>query len=254
MVTHNLRSEDIEGWTKELLMNESYRNVNRSDKVYFYHDIISFGSNDKNMITNEMLEDMTRKYIELRGKQGMYLAAVHNEGKENMHVHLLTSGLEYRSGKAFWISKSNLHELKVNLQNYQKEKYPKLENSIVTHGKSREKFLQQRNLLKDEIANKVKVAFEQSHSQKEFLETLQNNNLHYYERKNQIQGITYNETKFRFSRLDISLDDLPTDTREEQKTLEEINSLRESRSERKRSLDMENDADRYEIEDEEIGR
>ena len=248
VITHNLRgNEGQAGWAHQYMENEAYRIRHRSDQLYITHEIVSFSNLDNGKITRDMLNDITKKYIELRGKNGIYLSAAHFD-KTHIHIHFAVSALEYRTGKGMRLSKDKLNALKINLQEYHKQKYPELSNSIVQHGKGlghitdkewQHKNRTSRKLLKEEIGAKAKACFEKATTRKEFLENLRAEGLYHYERGNHPQGIlTPDNVKMRFSKMGISkeqLSSLPLDLTEEQKVLDEISSIRQSRSERNRS-------------------
>lgn len=59
-ITHNLRSDDIDGMVREFIENESFRRTFRSDQVYLFHEILSMGANeDGRAITPEVMDDLT---------------------------------------------------------------------------------------------------------------------------------------------------------------------------------------------------
>lgn len=244
--TQNLRSNqiDIERITKEYIENESFRIFRRSDQNYLNHEILSFSDEDSSKVTPELLQSMVQKYITLRGKDGVYFGAVHRN-TESVHVHICVSGLKYRTGKSHHIPKDKLKQLKIDLQTYQKEKYPELYNSLPEHGRGRDYMTDrlwyarkkdERNIQKEHIKNTINKCLNKAKTQMEFLQLLQKQNLHYYERKGIPTGIVVDNTKFRFNRLDIDLEHLqllPTDLTEEQKTFAEIQRIRELREEQK---------------------
>ena len=248
--THNIRSDSIEGYTKEYIYNEALRNNPRKDNIFLYHEIVSVSASDKEAVTKEMLADLARQYISLRGDKGMYIGSVHYD-KEHIHIHFCTSGVEYRTGKAFRLSKENLHDLKTKFQEYHKEKYPELEKSFCNHGKGRDyatdKEWQAQNrdkraLLKDELYEKVHSIYDHAKSEKDFLDRLRSEGFHHYERSNKATGIEYEDMKFRFSRLDIDMEDLSQrevmetekEKSDEDKAMEEIRSIREASEDKDR--------------------
>jgi len=259
--THNLRSNnsDIKGLAKEFLMNESFRNFNRSDQIYLNHEIISFSALDSPKITPDILSDIMEKYVSLRGSNGVYLGAIHVD-KEHIHLHIAVSGLTYRTGKSFYLPKDKLIELKKELQDYQKEKYPELKHSLPKHGGRKEYLTDRewqankkegRNSIKEKITPIVQFAFEKAGTQKEFLDLLSKHNLHYYERNGVPTGLVVDETKIRFTRLGISkeqINKLPMDLTEDKKALKEIEKLRQEKEnhskmkEEERHLNFEEDS------------
>ncbi len=242
--THNLRSEDKKGWVKEYIENEALRQHPRSNQVYLYHEIISFSNKEETgAITKEMLDDIGNQYISLRGKDGVFMGAVHQE-KGHTHIHFCTSGVKFRTGMAFRMSRYELQGVKIKLQEYHKQKYPEIKQSFPKHGKGQEyvtdrewqaRHKDERAVLKSEISAQVKSCFDVAKSQKEFLELLRDKGLHHYERSGKATGITYEDTKFRFSRMGISneqFNGLAVDRAEEQKALDEIQAIRDGKEER----------------------
>jgi hypothetical protein len=234
--THNIRGTTQESWVQEFMENESFRKYPRSNQSYLYHEIISISAHENlNNITKEMLDDLAQKYISLRGHEGVYIGAVHAD-KQHIHFHFCASGVEYRTGKAFRLSKQKLYQLKKAFQEYHKQKYPELSNSFCQHGKGKSyatdrewqaQNRSERTLLKTEIEVMLKTSLEKAKTQSEFLELLRSEGLHYYERSGKANGVIYNDMKFRFSRFNIDLQKLDSNNKEEEKVFASIQSLRE---------------------------
>jgi hypothetical protein len=234
---------DVNGLTKEFLENESYRKYTRSDQIFLNHEILSFSSRDSPKITTGVLKDIMDKYVSLRGSQGVYLGAIHQD-TEHIHLHIAVSGLAYRTGRSFYLPKNKLNELKRELQDYQIEKYPELKYSLPKHGTNKEYLTDRewrasekegRKFTKEKISTILLSAFENAKTQNEFLSILTKQNLHYYERNGVATGIILDETKFRFTRLGIEIEklkSLPVDMKEERRVLNEIQALRQSRNEK----------------------
>ncbi len=265
--THNLRSKntDIKSITKEFLENESYRKHNRKGQVYVNHEIISLNSQDSRKVSPRVLEDLMEKYVALRGPNGVYFGAVHND-TGNPHIHIMVSALEYRTGNSFYIQRNELANLKKELQAYQIETHPELVNSIPKHGAKKEYLTDRawyaekkpnRTITKEKLALIVQEAFNKSKTQKEFLLTLANKNLHHYERAGKPTGIVYEDTKFRFSRLGISneqLLNLTMDITAEKIALNQIQQIRMERDSRNKLKEKPNELEVRQKENEEIDR
>jgi hypothetical protein len=219
VIKHNLRSDDLEGYVQEFMKNESFRRHSRKSQVYIHHEIIGLSSNeDKDSITKEMMEDLTRKYIELRGYDGIYLASIHSLGTDSIHAHIVSGGVKFRTGLAHRMSHKEFQDLKISLQEYHKERYPELTRSFCEHGKQKEyvtnKEWQAANrekgsIHKSKIQKNVQTIYENSKTKQEFLENLRTNGYHHYERNGEPKGIAYNDQKFRFSRLEVEYNKLP---------------------------------------------
>lgn len=241
ILTHNFKGTDKEAWVKELMENESFRRYPKSTQIFLYHTIISLSDKEnKELITENILNDLANQYINLRGTDGMYLLAFHDD-KEHQHIHVLESGLQYRTGMAHRLSHQDLHDLKVRLQEYHKEHYAFLTHSLPEHGKGKDYTKdaeyygkEKRANLKETVKQQVHDLFNQATSQQHFLQLLRENNLNHYERNGQAAGIVYDDLKFRFSRLDIEMDKMLIDqelSKEEQQILDEINEMRNTQIE-----------------------
>lgn len=243
--THNLRSDTIVGYVKEFIENEAFRRQSRSDQVYLFHEIISFNANeDSTALTPEIINDIAREYIRLRGIEGVILGAMHRD-TEHVHLHFCVSALKFRTGTSFGLSKAKLHQLKIQIQNFHRQKYPEISQSFPQHGIGRPYVKDRawqaahridRARVKEQITGMVRICFAKATSQKEFLEFLREENFHYYERNGVPTGIEHDGTKFRFSRLLEAgqFETLPIDLTEEEKVLAEIRSIREQRAEKDR--------------------
>ncbi len=215
ILKHNIKGSTIDAIVKEFERNESLRTFNRKDQIALFHEIISLSSNEENYIPDSTMLDLTRKYIELRGHQGVYIAALHRD-TEHCHAHVMTSALEYMTGKAHRISKSALQDIKLILQDYHLQKYPEIKESFCDHSKGRtyaknkeyqRKHKEERTRLKESVQQQVQDLFKQSKTFDKFLTSLRDNGLHYYERGGLPTGLLVGETKIRFSRLGIAKED-----------------------------------------------
>jgi hypothetical protein len=244
IITHNLHTVDPLISAREFLENETYRVTTRSDQVTMYHEILSFSNQDTQKIYPEMLEDIGRKYIELRGNEGVYFGAVHKD-RDHIHLHFCVSGTKLYTGIAMRLSKENLKELKINLQEYQKQKYPELEKSICEHGKgkpyqqNKEYYKNQRTTMKANIEDIVKTCLEKADTQKKFLELLRENKIYHYERKTgEPTGVVVENSKYRFTSLDMDMNrfrSLPIDHEEDKKALKELEDIRNRLDEHNKS-------------------
>lgn len=212
IIKHNIKGSTIEAIVKEFERNETFRTFTRKDQIALYHEIISLSSNEEHYIPDEVILDLTRKYLDLRGSKGMYLAALHRD-TEHCHAHIMTSALEYATGKAHRISKSALQDIKLLLQEYHLQKYPEITESFCDHSKGRtyaknkeyhRRHKEERTKLKETVQMQVQELFKQSKNFNEFLASLRDNGLHHYERNGIATGITIGETKIRFTRLGVT--------------------------------------------------
>ena len=259
VIRKNVRSRTLDKNIKEFEKNEALRIHKRVDGIKAYHTVISFNANDREHINEAVLKDIAKHYMNLRGKDAMYIATAHYDQK-HIHIHIAESGTKFMTGKANRQSKQQFRELKVAIQTYQKEKYPQLKNSLPNHGKQSTKTYAERNGRNDrkvELQNAVKFAYEKAGNVNEFLNAIKQMGHEPYFRNEKLTGIKYDgEQKFRLSRLGYDNEKfhkLEEKEREETVQLEEMQSIRESSSSRDRetenrgrSIEDENEKDETE--------
>lgn len=211
-IIHNLKGDTIEELDKQFRANEQYRQHRRANSVILTHEILSWHRDDAKDISLGKLEDMARRYIQNRNPDGMYVAVPHFD-KEHYHVHICTSGIEYRTGKTMRLAKKDLQELKQKIQQYQIKKYPELSKSIVDHGKQKKEYAllsekeywcKQRTARatdKDQVVGILKTCYKMAISKDDFFDKLKESGLQDYIRGGKIAGIVYCERKFRLKRL-----------------------------------------------------
>ncbi|MBK6354290.1 MAG: relaxase/mobilization nuclease domain-containing protein [Saprospiraceae bacterium] len=243
VLKHNLKSHTTKGWTKELNNNFELRLNKRKDNIRLHHTIISFSNKDKKQINPELLKDITKKYIELRGKDNIYLASSHHD-KEHIHLHIVMSSTKLITGESNRISRQEFRDLKLALDEYQKEKYPELVNSLPAHGKSQKLQLSDPELKlqdwegklseKQELFQTVETVYNQSKSVDNFLSELKSEGINSYSRGGKVYGVEDESGKhYRFKTLGFELkklEELDRQTQEEAKQLQELASLRDSKS------------------------
>jgi hypothetical protein len=242
ILKHNLRSRSATGWTIEFEFNESLRLYKRSDNIKLNHTILSFSNKDIEHINKDLLKDISKKFIELRGKDNVYLASSHHD-KDHIHLHILTSATKYLTGESNRISKKEFHELKLGLDAYQKEKYPELIHSLSNHRKLSK--VQSQNISypfkdsirtlsqKQQISDKIEEIYGKAKSSQEFLSQLKLEGLEPYYRGGSVYGVEDQGRHYRFKTLgfDITkLDELDKKSSKEEDELQQLSDLRESKS------------------------
>lgn len=207
ILRHNLRSRSIKGYIKEFQENEACRLYKRKDSVTLYHNILSFAPDDKDLITDAMLKDIAKKFVELRGKNNIYLAVRHQE-KAHKHLHIIVSGVSLNSYSSR-VSKQEFKHIKIELEKYQQEKYPELVHSLIDHDKknqrSKTEIIERVKVTRQSEKQKLLVALEKAYttanSKEDFLNKVKAQKFDVYERNNSLQGIIVDGQKYRFSRL-----------------------------------------------------
>ncbi|MEO6523798.1 MAG: relaxase/mobilization nuclease domain-containing protein [Mucilaginibacter sp.] len=228
--TQNIRSNDEEGYAREFMENVAFRLQGRSDQVYLFHEIVSFNSSENDAsLTREVTADLASEYMRLRGDTGVTLGAVHRD-RDHVHIHFCVSALHFRTGKSFGLSKPQLFRLKSRFQEYHRNRYPELSKSFPAHGKGG-RYVSPREWQarhREQVISPVTECFVKATSQQHFLELLRGTGLHHYKRGGKPTGIEHGGRKFRFSQLleGAKFSDLPVETKEEDKVLDEIRAIR----------------------------
>ncbi len=218
VITHNVRG-GLDRWAEQFKQNEKYRLRKRrkKDGVFFNHEILSWHSDDLKKISLEKLRDMAHEYIRLRNKNGMYVIVPHFD-REHIHLHICSSALEYRTGKNMRMSRKELADLKKKIQQYQIEKYPELEKSVVNYGrKSRERVSDNevqykrrtgKRTKKEELRAIVDDCHKRAQTAADFFARLKGQNLQTYVRGGKVYGVVHENRRYRFKRLGINYSDL----------------------------------------------
>lgn len=211
-LAHNLKGNGIENWHKQLIQNEHFRKVKRSNSVYFTHEILSWHKDDRKHLSLDKMEDMTKEYIAKRNPKGIYIATAHFD-KGHFHVHILASGIEYRTGKALRMSRIEFSGLKKEMQEYQIAKYPELNKSVIkkqmkgnakiSDNEYQLKMRTDRATDKDQLIEIMKVCYKKACSIESFYELLEDRKISTYERAGKVTGVVFNKKKFRFSKLGV---------------------------------------------------
>jgi hypothetical protein len=240
ILKHNLRSRTTKGWAKEFDANEALRVHKRKDNIKVTHTILSFSNKDKERINNALLKDISKKFVELRGKDNLYLASSHHD-KDHIHLHIVMSATKYLTGESNRISKKEFHELKLSLDSYQKQKYEQLIYSLPAHGKS----LKDRNTenehlpknhegkvsQKQELLETAEALYSKSKSLNDFLSQLKSEGYEPYFRGGQLYGLENSEGRhFRFKTIGFDKNKLDELDRQQEKDEKELKEIRDFKS------------------------
>jgi len=185
--------------------------------VVIYHEILSFHQNDSKYLDLNTLEDIALKYIEIRGNNALCFAKPHFNDT-NTHIHFAFSGTEYKCSKTLRMDNKTFKENRKSIERYQMENYPNLSNSIVYHN-SKQK---QKKKIKDKeyqtkkrtgkttdkviLTEKLKEHFNMAKSYDEFCEILEKEGFELYKYRNKVNGIFFNNRKYRFKTLGFGMD------------------------------------------------
>lgn len=150
-------------------------------------------------------------------------------------------GTKFLTGEANRLSKKEFQKLKEDLEKYQREKYPELENSIVHSKPKRDRAIGRKNTRqtdKEALTKLLENSFTSTKNMESFFTTLQSKNFQPYYRNEKLTGVkSASGMKFRFKTMGIDkqqLYDLEEKENQQNKELDELQSLRNSSQENSR--------------------
>ena len=108
----------------------------RKNGNVLYHEILSFGERDSEALTPAVLEDLTRRYLDLRAPYALAYAKAHFD-TDCPHVHLVISANNVGTSQRLRLSKQRFRQVQRELEQYQKQRYPFLTNSLAQGRRSR---------------------------------------------------------------------------------------------------------------------
>lgn len=207
--------DDMEGISASLFENSKHLKK-RKNGVVMYHEIASFAPEDASKIDRSMMEQLSRKYIDVRAKRAMVLARPHFD-KEHVHIHFLISGNERGNSRKLRVSKEEFQKQRREVEQYQLEHFPQLSNSYV-HTRDKQKYKQKRvermsdatramkergakQTIKMGLVEQVSQVMSGAENIKSLVTGLQKKGLEIYDRGGIPYGIMKNGKRYRFGTL-----------------------------------------------------
>ncbi|MCK9404392.1 MAG: relaxase/mobilization nuclease domain-containing protein [Chitinophagaceae bacterium] len=240
IIRHNVRSRTLDKQIKEFKENDKFRLHKRKDSVKAYHTILSFSNKDKDKITEKTLRAVAKQYMQLRGKDNLFIGTVHFDN-DHVHLHMVMSGTKYLTGQANRLSRAEFRELKQSLDKWQEKKFPELIHSLPRHGlnkATKEPVVDRHNSRvsqKETLLKTLEAGYTKSKSIDSFLTTLKSQGYDPYYRAGRLTGVRSEDgLKFRLGRLGYDkekiakLDEIHL---KEEKALSELRDIREKKSE-----------------------
>lgn len=224
--THNLNGESPEEWINEYKINDSHVRRIRANAVRIQHTVLSFAPEDSHLLSKKVLMDLSREYCDQKNPNGMFVCVPHFDG-EHIHIHVMESAFELRSGASMRQSRDEFKQMKIRFQDYQRENHPKISHSIVEHDRSVKKPTHSRT----DIADFVRSVQQISPSQELFVQELKSNGLQPYWRGGNLYGIEYQGRKYRFKTLGVDVSKIKT------KSDSRLEALRKIRGPRNRGME-----------------
>ncbi len=227
IITRNLVGNTIKEWEDQYrhLFNKWSTKTRKSRSVV--HEAISWSkAEDRRVLTREMLVDIAKKAIELRGDEGLYVV-VADHSKDLCHLHFFITTTSIISNKELRLEGGNFKQIRIDLEQYIREHYPEIKHSFV-YDLEREKekrmvmtdgdYRTQKNNRhhrKSHAHLLVKEAMENSNTMSELQDNLTRQGLGLLERNTKITGVRYRyknnnaevkEMKIRFTTLGLQKD------------------------------------------------
>lgn len=127
---------DSENIIRQYRHNEVHnRQILRKNSNRMYMEIISFDKKDTDVLSNETLTKIARKYVKERSKKAISLCVVHRD-KEHTHLHILLSAVDYKTGVSNRLSQKEFENAKLETEHFTKEKFPEIKYSSIEHDKN----------------------------------------------------------------------------------------------------------------------
>ena len=126
-ILHNLLGDTADAIEAEFRANAQH--IVQAGRVVMFHEVLSLAVADRPYVDQRVLEDLARFYLERRAPDSLAYGQVHLAA--NAHVHLLISGNRIASSRQSRITRRQFGEVKLQLEQYQRERYPLLSHSIV---------------------------------------------------------------------------------------------------------------------------
>lgn len=136
---HNLRSafDHLPQIEAEFLENARHIRNQPKSGVVLYHEILAIAEADREQVTEEMLVDLTREYLQRRAPNALAYGKAQFD-TDSPHIHLMISGNLIESKQKLRLERSEFERIKREMEAYQIEKYPQLSHSVV-YGKQKQK-------------------------------------------------------------------------------------------------------------------
>lgn len=96
-----------------------------------YHEVLSIHPKDERHVTEDMIRDMMRVYVKMRGAENALVLGKYHSSEAHKHIHFMLSGGDYKSKKRLRMSKARMKKLLKEFERYHQKTYPELKHSII---------------------------------------------------------------------------------------------------------------------------
>ena len=180
----------------------------RKNRVYRYHDVLSFHPDDAPHLTYAAMRDLTLAYIERRCPHCVVLAAEHTD-KDHRHIHLLYSANCAGTSKALQQRRRDFFALRRDMEAYQMQHYPQLKKSLAYYPERRpiERIKLPKQTPTTALEQQVQQLWAKATDYADFLRLCRESYPVYMYRGKAV-GILYHQKKYRWKRLGIETEQL----------------------------------------------
>lgn len=241
MVKQFIPGYDTDKWADAFKENDDNRTFTHTKRTVLRHEIISFSPESRTFLDKEKLKAFAGFYLKNRCPQSLGVCAVHYD--EAIHIHFIISGVTIE-GKSTRVSQKDFRAFKIQLQEFQQQKYPELSHSVVDHSKKLKKKVElnltraeqqmnRRGALseKQKVSRQVMQVAKSCNSLDELAQKLNVHSIQTYERNGRLAGVLLGNRKYRLTTLGVGTEHLKQLTLE-QKRLDGITRLKQQRKTR----------------------
>lgn len=228
---HNLLAKDRTRILEEFRMAEEGRLYKGNNRVSVFHEVLSWGTHDRQLISEEVLYETAKKYFELRCPNSLGIAAAHLEDDKEYHLHFALAAVDFE-GKSIRIDRESFNQIKIEMQEWHHTRFPFLQHSTIDFKNP------SKNLVSDEefrlkergksdkqvLKEQLEQIYSQSKSRAEWQEKIKSAELEIYTR-GKSQGIIFNDRNYRLNTLGFTEEKF-AELDKIEKSMEELRSIR----------------------------
>jgi hypothetical protein len=223
-VFHNIYNRNSDQIKNEFSENASKLKF-RKNGVYLYHEVVSI-TRAKHIDEDQQkatLQKIVMEYLQMRARNNLAYAVLHEDKKDNLHFHIVISANEAEDTTRKRLSKADFAEIQTRLEKWVLEHHPELEQKAVFYPNQTDQEREERKRkahisnkgaelkrragktsTRDQIKDTLTGIFETARDGRHFTELLDEENLKIYQRGKQHGVIDQDGTKYRFSTLGLA--------------------------------------------------
>ena len=228
---HNLLAKDRTRILEEFRLAEEGRLYKGNNRVSVFHEVLSYGTHDRQLISEEVLYETAKKYFELRCPNSVGLAAAHLEDDKEYHLHFALAAVDFE-GKSIRIDRESFNQIKIEMQEWHHTRFPFLQHSTIDFKNPSKNLVSDKEFRvkergksdKQVLKEQLEQIYSQSKSRAEWQEKIKSAELEVYTRgKN--SGIVHNGRNYRMQTLGYTEEKL-AELDKIEKSMEELRSIR----------------------------